>query len=1561
MDFSGCHDDDSFGPAVRGCRGDFDFTIRFEQLVLGIIPPAVFVPLVFPRLLHLWQRPNIVGGPILLAAKLVAIIALAGLQLGLLILSASQPGKFKALLSASSALGLLSSICIFILSHAEHTRSPRPSILLSSYLVLSVLFDITLARTFWMAREDSLAGAGSRVSLVVAGYDLNSAETVFCRLFSAALAFRVVLLLLESVQKKSIFRPDAGWKAEEHSPEETSGLFGLGAYAWLNTIFLKGYNTVLTIDDLFALDYSMSTQRLEAKLAKYANDLPPPKEGDVPDAPRSLYNFGRKKHGLTRALVKALATEFLLPIGPRLALSGFLFGQPFLINAALTYLELPADVAPRDHGYGLIGATFIIYLGVAVSTAVYFYYMERAMFMVRGALAGAVYRKTTEQRLDAADDAAALTLMSTDVERIRTGLLTINEYWANIIQVALASWLLERQLGAAFVAPLVVILCSIGAIGSLAVITGRRQKAWMALIQKRVGMTSNAIVHMKHLKISGLAAPVETLIQQLRLDELAMGSRFRIIICFAVTAAYSPQMLSPVFAFVFTARSLDTASVFTALSFVILVTMPFIMVLQGLPTVVSAFACLERVQEFLEKPPREDFRTPLTETRKTLEKPDTSEPGESDTVVIDAASLGWGNDKFSLPNVRLAIPSSKLTIVVGPVAAGKSTLCKALLSEVPHLSAGSSLRVDLRTHNGRLRRIGYCDQTPFLFNASVRDNVIGLAGTDAEFDEARYRQAIEAAMLLPDLALLPQGDRTRVGSNGITLSGGQKQRVSIARALYVDTDLYIFDDVLSGLDADTEEHVFNRVFGADGILTKQRNATAILCTHSVRHLPAAEYVVALDAKGAIVEQGSFETLLANRNYVASLGVKDKKKKKGGAGGSVVRESREGGESSDLDSAQASTDGPMAAAMAGRDGGRDEPAGTDLTAAQMAGRALGDRSVYKHYFVRIGPWPLIAFAIFGLSFGFLYNWGNIWLKFWVEDRVRIPHANHSTGFYLGMYGFFQALGLACLFIVSLVNFRTVIQISGARLHLEALQTVVRAPLRFFTKTDNGIITNYFSQDMTLIDGELPSSLTNVGVGWFLTLCTAAVIATSSPYLAICYPFIGGIFFGIQKFYLRTSRQLRLLDLEAKSPLYSHFLDTMKGLATFRAFGWVAPGVALNDRLVDRSQRPAYLLAMIQRWLTFSIQSVMVILSTTVVTLATQLRSNTAFTGASMILLMNFGDVLSFIMYAYTMLETSLGAISRLKTFSENVHGESYDDNADENVKPPLAWPTRGAIRLNNVSATYDDTSSDSSDLRKPPQMVLDNISLTLRAGAKVAICGRTGSGKSSFILLLLRLLDPYAPGDGGVPEKDVSASDQDTSLAADGVFIDGLPLHTIDRPTLRERVIAVPQDAVFLPDGTSFRQNLDPFGAADASMCQAALETVELWPFVQERGGLEAGLAADTLSQGQKQLFSLGRAILRRRVRAAAGLSGPGSGILLLDEVSSSVDQKTDRAMQTVIRDEFAGYTVIMVSHRLDMVLATCDTVVVLDQGRVVETGVPSELVESEGTRFRELWLVGKKA
>lgn len=199
-----------------------------------------------------------------------------------------------------------------------------------------------------------------------------------------------------------------------------------------------------------------------------------------------------------------------------------------------------------------------------------------------------------------------------------------------------------------------------------------------------------------------------------------------------------------------------------------------------------------------------------------------------------------------------------------------------------------------------------------------------------------------------------------------------------------------------------------------------------------------------------------------------------------------------------------------------------------------------------------------------------------------------------------------------------------------------------------------------------------------------------------------------------------------------------------------------------------------------------------------------------------------------------------------------------------------------------------------------------------------------------------------------------------------MIIDNISLHNINRSALRQRIIAVPQETVFLPDGTSFQTNLDLSGIAAKDDCREVLETVGLWNFVDQQGGLTAGMQADMLSQGQKQLFSLARAILRRRDRKNRVASGSGngaetdSGILLLDEISSSVDQDTDRAMQGIIKNEFGGYTIVMVSHRLDMVMEF-DTVVVMDKGSVAEKGRPRELVSQEGSRFRELWLAGNKA
>lgn len=459
---------------------------------------------------------------------------------------------------------------MLVLSYLEHARAPRPSMLLNAYLLLALLFDIAQVRTLWLASS-------------------NADEIQFSRLFTCTVVVKALLILLESRSKSKWL---ARWDVKEHSPEETTGLYGLGAYFWLNRLFLVGYRKVLEMADLFPLDQNMVAETLYAKFAHHMD----------------VSKFKGKKMGLTRALSKALAVPLLLPVAPRLALGAFQFCQPFLIQTLLSYLEKASEETSKNVGYGLIGAAIIIYIGIATAGAFYWYFQERAMYMARGLLVKVIYLKTTKSKMTTSGDSEALTLMSSDIERITTGCLNIHEFWANTIEIALSCWLLSRQIGPAFVAPLIVVGFSIICSAALARLTGRRQKAWMEKIQKRVGLTSDIIGQMKHLKISGLSGPIEESIQAMRVDELKTGARFRTVLVFSALVGYLTLFLSPVFTFAFAYRTLGVTAIFTSISYIFLLAVPLGSLFQTIPNLLAAFTCLDRIQTFLEQDSRFDFR-----------------------------------------------------------------------------------------------------------------------------------------------------------------------------------------------------------------------------------------------------------------------------------------------------------------------------------------------------------------------------------------------------------------------------------------------------------------------------------------------------------------------------------------------------------------------------------------------------------------------------------------------------------------------------------------------------------------------------------------------------------------------------------------------------------------------------------------------------------------------------------------------------------------------------------------------------------------------------------------
>jgi len=966
------------------------------------------------------------------------------------------------------------------LSYWEHSRCPRPSILLGGYVGLTLLFDIAHTRTSWLVADDFQG-------------------SLYARFFTISVAVKALILLLESQRKMRWVK----WNVKEHSPEEAYGLFGLGVYAWLNRLFARGHSGVLALDDLYPLDSGLTTEALYPRLD---NQLQSPK-------------YRTRKYSLAVALAKALVIPWLLPIAPRIALIAFRFAQPFFMETLLKYLQaaqLP-DGANSNIGYGLIGASAFIYVGAAVSSALYNYYRQRALYMVRACLASVIYQKTTETKSTASNDGAALTLMSTDVERVIRGFLTVHELWSGLIEVAIGSWLLQRQLGSAFLVPLITILIVALLIAQTSKYSGRRQRVWMEVVQKRVGLTATTISTMKGLKTIGFVDRVFDMIQPLRVGEIRAGNRWRIVILLSAVLSNGPMTLTPVLTFAVTSNTLDTTTIYTSVAYIYLLVQPFSALFQMLPQLVAAFACLDRIQDFIHAEPRVDYRRFLCATEFSTQNtpPNGLNQGDSTSHTTSGATVaeklsprvaatvvngnfGWSADKMSLKNVNATIGLGRLTMIVGPVASGKSTLCHSLLGEVPHASG------EVTIYGGHRKGIGFCEQTPFLLNASLKENIVGFS----TFDQSKYDQIIEATRLDVDISLMPSGHDTQIGSNGIMLSGGQKQRVSLARALFLESDLVIFDDILSGLDSNTEEQVFSRVFGPGGIL-RRRGSTVLLCTHSARHLPAADHIMALGPDGTLIEAGSFHELMKNNKYVQSLGVRGTSSERAKFGSELGKDRAE---------------------LAGQFQGASEPKPKLLSQKLDKARQTGDWKVYSHYFGMVGKPTLLFLIASGILRAFGDNFSTIWIGFWSENKL-----SRDNSFYIGIFALLGTSQLLWLFLGGiLVLIKAVIR-TGTELHKSALQAVLTAPLDFLTNSDIGTITNLFSQDMTLVDNELPVGFFEISFVPFKLIGMAIVIAVATPYLASGYPVLVLILYVLQKFYLRTSRQLRFLDLEAKSPL------------------------------------------------------------------------------------------------------------------------------------------------------------------------------------------------------------------------------------------------------------------------------------------------------------------------------------------------------------------------------------------------------------------------------------------
>lgn len=909
-------------------------------------------------------------------------------------------------------------------------------------------------------------------------------------------------------------------------------------------------------------------------------------------------------------------------------------------------------------------------------------------------------------------------------------------------------------------------------------------------------------------------------------------------------------------------RVLEAAIIYPIFSFSFFVVEALNENRQSWPLLASMFACFSRVQDFLVIDERVDprlFQLSNAESGELSEKPG-EEPHEQAALSVSEVSVVGkdGGSDAVLSSINFSVAKSSLALLVGPVGSGKSIFLKTLLGET--ILASGTIQINVGS-------VAYCGQSPWIPRGTIRDAIIG----ESPFDEPWYKTVVMACALDHDFARLPETDKSPTGTNGSSLSGGQIRRLGLARAVYSKAALLLCDDVLSALDKTTAGYIFEELFGATGLLRKQ-GRTVVLATHSIEWLDHADQIF-------LFQQGKAKTCSCSdittniQQIILARGSEDEDTSKA--------------ESASIEEAK------------------------DELESWEAPRMTTDWSIYR-FFLAPAPWYLLWPSIIGfLLTGFMERLPDLYIRIWLA----VDPANQRL--FIGM-----AILMGISFIVSGVTIylfllRTV-RITSTAIHQMFVDKVMSATLPFITSTNSGALLNKFSQDMTLIGQQMPNELGMVIYVIELVFQHTVMITAGAQYAALMIPVVLVVIYYLQLFYLQSSRQMRLLDLESQTPLYTNITESTTGLDHIRAFGWQDKVLDKIFAYTDDAARPFHYMFTIQRWLMLVLNGLATAMAVILVAMSVYFPKITsqAGLGLALISLVQYGSTVEAMVMYWTGLETSLGAVRRIKEFVEGTPSEQDEPGA---ITPAPHWPQSGRVVFRDVSCAYSPA--------KDAPLALRNINFTVEPGQKAIVVGRTGSGKSSLLLTLLNCL--HHTGSISIDDTDI------TDITHDG---------------LRDAITTISQEAIKLP-GTVKENLISGKGNSDAvedEEIQSVLELVGLGDYISRYGGLDAILSDLHLSVGQEQLFGAARAILHQRRTKGK--------LVLMDEATSNIDYETDEIIQKVLDTVFADCTRIVISHRQSST-AHYDIVASLDDGKLVAVETWDErnqiTLAAEGGSLRE--------
>uniref|UniRef100_A0A1A8EAQ7 Multidrug resistance-associated protein 1 n=1 Tax=Nothobranchius kadleci TaxID=1051664 RepID=A0A1A8EAQ7_NOTKA len=577
----------------------------------------------------------------------------------------------------------------------------------------------------------------------------------------------------------------------------------------------------------------------------------------------------------------------------------------------------------------------------------------------------------------------------------------------------------------------------------------------------------------------------------------------------------------------------------------------------------------------------------------------------------------------------------------------------------------------------------------------------------------------------------------------------------------------------------------------------------------------------------------------------------------------------------------------------------------LTEADKASTGRVKLKVFWAYLKAIGVVLSCISLLLFLAHHLLSLFSNYWLSLWTDDPV-VNGTQPNRLMRLSVYGSLGLIQGVAVFGYSLSA--SIGGILASRfLHQSMLDDVLRSPVSFFERTPSGNLVNRFAKEMDTIDSVIPSILKMFMGSMFNVLGSCVVILIATPLVAVVIPFLGVLYFFVQRFYVASSRQLKRLESVSRSPIYTHFSETLLGVSVIRAFGEQERFIHESDQRVDHNQKAYYPSIVANRWLAIRLEFVGNCIVSFAALFAVIARDSLSagIIGLSISYALQLTASLTWLVRMSSDVETNIVAVEKVKEYSDTEKEAAWKH--DPPSVPP-GWPTEGVIEIKSFGLRY----------RYDLDLAIRNINISISGGEKVGIVGRTGAGKSSLTLGLFRIIE-----------------------AAEGhIFIDGVDIGKLGLHELRSRITIIPQDPVLFSG--SLRMNLDPFNSYSDEEIWRALEFSHLKSFVS---GLPDKLShkccegGENLSVGQRQLLCLARALLRK------------TKVLVLDEATAAVDMETDKLIQSTIRSQFEDSTVLTIAHRLNTIM-DYTRVLVLEKGQMVEFDSPSRLIAERGPFYK---------